>query len=728
LYETRRAEFLRHRGNYGLSHPESVVVTWLLNFEQIGADAQELLRLFAYLAPDDIPEELVAVDTGTPGTILAAVASDKERLRKAVKNLRRYSLISRHTGERTYTIHRLVQAVTQDEMDEKMQLLWGKQAIYMVHRLYVDTDLQWKDTSEWWRRYERFLPHAQMCLARAMKDEKGRLSIVAMELLSSSIAYYLYQCGRYEEAYTFYRYAEVYQRAVLGVEHLQTIRAQNNLGVLCTMQGRYGDQKWRDAARHELTDASAASFGRHEFEYSVITNNLGVLRHFEEAYRDAETCYKIALAKMKELNVEHHWLSSVQVNLAQLYREQGRHEEARALSQQTGRPDVLDDTIEETVQIAKSYLTGGPDFLGMEQSTQFPSLPPLKDFLDEKWAQAVSDTGISPTEISSMMDTFAQTYKVYSAEGSENALAFFRDAVKPLNWWREEDDILIKELLPLQMQILETVFRFEGPQFDDTRETDISSDEVGESFLNVFQQLRSIPSKAKALFPIWLSDLDLTDITDKPNQEGLGEEFSQKIIDSVLNSTSISEPASETEEQIQEPRAVVKNNIHESTGSSLSLGVTTQWDKIKATHPELDLSTLEKQIDYFCKQNAKVLVNAYNRCDEAGKAKRKAAFSLLGLSELTNEEALKDQLLAFWWEYSGKRKRFEYENVARAIVEGSRRNGAIDYELLEEHLRELSQLLNAFGSGGHVIIRDHIKAYASRLSHGDDYIFHQNAC
>src|SRR5450755_3648642 len=60
-YQTRRTWLLQRRGTLVAEHPEPVATTWSLSFgtiEQANPAAAELLRLCAFLHPDDIPEEL----------------------------------------------------------------------------------------------------------------------------------------------------------------------------------------------------------------------------------------------------------------------------------------------------------------------------------------------------------------------------------------------------------------------------------------------------------------------------------------------------------------------------------------------------------------------------------------------------------------------------------------------------------------------------------------------
>lgn len=73
LYQQQRADLLRRENMVDRrDYPDSVATTWLLSFEQVEQASQvaaDLLRLFAFLHPDAIPEELLlqgAAELGTP--------------------------------------------------------------------------------------------------------------------------------------------------------------------------------------------------------------------------------------------------------------------------------------------------------------------------------------------------------------------------------------------------------------------------------------------------------------------------------------------------------------------------------------------------------------------------------------------------------------------------------------------------------------------------------------
>jgi len=62
LYQTRRQDLLQARANFNKDYPASVATTWSLSFEKVwqaNAAATELLTFCAFLAPADIPEEMI---------------------------------------------------------------------------------------------------------------------------------------------------------------------------------------------------------------------------------------------------------------------------------------------------------------------------------------------------------------------------------------------------------------------------------------------------------------------------------------------------------------------------------------------------------------------------------------------------------------------------------------------------------------------------------------------
>src|SRR5690349_6416123 len=66
------------------------------------------------------------------GPLLQTTARDRMALNKAIATLSSYSLICRDATQKTLSIHRLVQAVLRDVMDEQNQRQWAKRTVYAI--------------------------------------------------------------------------------------------------------------------------------------------------------------------------------------------------------------------------------------------------------------------------------------------------------------------------------------------------------------------------------------------------------------------------------------------------------------------------------------------------------------------------------------------------------------------------------------------------------------------
>jgi hypothetical protein len=142
-YRRRRTALLKRRGGLSVDHPEPITTTWSLSFEkveQVNFAAAELLRLCAFLHPDSIPEEIIIYGAAHLGPVLAPLVNDPLALNEAIALLRAYGLIRRDSMAKVLRVHRLVQAVLQDTMDDQVRRQWVERAVLMVNEAlhYID--------------------------------------------------------------------------------------------------------------------------------------------------------------------------------------------------------------------------------------------------------------------------------------------------------------------------------------------------------------------------------------------------------------------------------------------------------------------------------------------------------------------------------------------------------------------------------------------------------------
>jgi DNA-binding SARP family transcriptional activator len=121
LYRYRRAEL--HREGHAPDYPATVATTWQLAFDQLTPLARALLNLLAWYAPDTIPlDQLLAPDTDhlqlpePVHTPLRPLLTDPLQQHRAITELVAYGLLTRAGPRGSVTVHRLVQAVTADQL------------------------------------------------------------------------------------------------------------------------------------------------------------------------------------------------------------------------------------------------------------------------------------------------------------------------------------------------------------------------------------------------------------------------------------------------------------------------------------------------------------------------------------------------------------------------------------------------------------------------------------
>jgi hypothetical protein len=196
LYQKQGAQLLEERGSLVTDHPDPVATTWSLSFAQVekrSAAAADLLRVCAFLHPDTIPEEIIAEGAAALGPNVQAVAENPLAFNQAIGVLLSYSLLKRQPEEGFLSMHRLVQAVILDELDEETT----QQATILTRLVTVLTKHFPEVDHPNWEACERLVPHIQ---AVAAQLEQHSTAQVAAAALFGQAGQYLQERGRYEQA------------------------------------------------------------------------------------------------------------------------------------------------------------------------------------------------------------------------------------------------------------------------------------------------------------------------------------------------------------------------------------------------------------------------------------------------------------------------------------------------------------------------------------------------
>ncbi len=167
LFRDRQADLLA-RGE-AAGHPADVSATLGLAMSRLASQAPAaagLLRLLAFLAPEPVPLGLLLV--GEPTVGLAehggggrgrATAGDPVAAGDAIAALRRYSLVT-PAGDGLVLVHRLVQAITRDQLPPEEAVQWRQAAAALVGAA-IPADATVPTA---WPACALLLPHAQAVL------------------------------------------------------------------------------------------------------------------------------------------------------------------------------------------------------------------------------------------------------------------------------------------------------------------------------------------------------------------------------------------------------------------------------------------------------------------------------------------------------------------------------------------------------------------------------------
>ena len=219
-FRQRRADLLARGEPTG--YHKTVAMTWALAFEQLEQSdpgAAGLLRLLACCAPEAIPLRLLLQPRpglagrlgGEAGPVLVPLLDDWLAVTDAVAALRRYSLVS-PPADGLVSVHRLVQAVTLDQMPAELAREWQQAAAVLIENaIPADTG-----SPETWPTCEALLPHAQA----ALTDDSDGIA---------RIANYLGSSGSYAAARDLQRRVLDARERILGSEHDRTLITRHRL-------------------------------------------------------------------------------------------------------------------------------------------------------------------------------------------------------------------------------------------------------------------------------------------------------------------------------------------------------------------------------------------------------------------------------------------------------------------------------------------------------------------
>jgi tetratricopeptide (TPR) repeat protein/transcriptional regulator with XRE-family HTH domain len=381
LFTHHPSRLLAWRSTADRTYPYSVSTSLALSLTHVAQAhpaAAELLQLCVFLHPDAVPVELIVQGADHLGSILGSVAASPLALNEIFVVLGRFSLICRHPETEAVSLHRLLQMVLRDCMEEAKQQLWAQRAVQIVNQVLPEAELY-----DHWLRFHAYVPHARACSAaihdlNLMSVEAGRLlSVMGLFLreggqfgeaevfqrrsqqcliqavgsthpaiafsLDELATVYTYQAN-YEQAEPLYQQALAVFRHCLEPTDEKIVRTLGNLGVLAFAQSQYAQATAYHQQALELQEQAGRS---DEALTATLYGDQAMNYNAMGEYAQAELLFQRALHLYeRRLAPEHPLVTSHLHNLACCYYAQGKYGLAETVFRQSllYRQQTLGDT------------------------------------------------------------------------------------------------------------------------------------------------------------------------------------------------------------------------------------------------------------------------------------------------------------------------------------------------------------------------------------------------
>lgn len=285
LFEKYHQKLLE-RGTPSTKYPATVATTWDISFEEVRKQspaAEDLMNLCAFLAPDDIPLEIISEGVEHLPESLAAEVSDPIAFDEILAAIRCYSLAER-SGE-TISIHRLVQTVVRDRLMEDATKIWAEAALQLANKAFPFDS----DDVRTWPVCSKLLPHTLIVIEHA---KALRLVTQVLGRLLNQVGLYLTERAELDEAKSMYEQAIIVYEKTYGADHPQVAVSLSSLGNVLRQRGDLSGA--RANIERALKIAEAVDGPEHP-NVAIRLNNLGMVLKDQGDLEGALTYFERAL-------------------------------------------------------------------------------------------------------------------------------------------------------------------------------------------------------------------------------------------------------------------------------------------------------------------------------------------------------------------------------------------------------------------------------------------------
>ncbi|NJL42113.1 MAG: tetratricopeptide repeat protein [Leptolyngbyaceae cyanobacterium SM1_4_3] len=324
MYHQQKLQLLEEPSDRMGDYPESVATTWKINFNDVSKKspaAADVLRLSAFLAPDEIPYELLVQGAANLGEAIASALSDIQSnplvLNKVLTPLAEYSLIRRDREAKCYSLHRLVQLVQRHEMSTEEKTVWCDRAVASLNDIFPNPEF------ENWKYCERLISHIAAVWVHQPPDSLSWARVL------HQASHYLNYRGRFETAIVYSERSLQMWETQLGGDHPNIGAGLCNLASLYELMGQYSEV---EPLCQRALQIFETQLGSNHFYTTVGMGRLAQFYKVMGRYSEAEPLFVRSLQiRETQLGNNHLHTACSMIGLAGFCQSIGRYSEAESL-------------------------------------------------------------------------------------------------------------------------------------------------------------------------------------------------------------------------------------------------------------------------------------------------------------------------------------------------------------------------------------------------------------
>ncbi|ROP41590.1 FxSxx-COOH system tetratricopeptide repeat protein [Saccharothrix texasensis] len=322
LLEQNRTELLEA----GTSSEDQlpVAAAWNVPLNRLKNDhraALQLLQVCAFFGPEPISQKLFrgVRDMPVPDALREALG-DPIKLSRAIREISRYSLAKIDHRNNALQLHRLVQTVLKNRLDNDEQ----DRMRHAVHVLLVNGDPGDPDASTNWPRYAELMPHALVSKVVDCQDRWVRVLVM-------NLVRYLLNAGDFGGARDLAGQASESWRKSLGEREFDTLEITRRYGISLRRLGRIEEARTLNQRTYELFREVIGE--DHEGMLNML-DTLALDQRAQGVFREElETRQRIYDRAVEILGVDDPQTLSYANNLASSFRLMGDYAKALEIDQ-----------------------------------------------------------------------------------------------------------------------------------------------------------------------------------------------------------------------------------------------------------------------------------------------------------------------------------------------------------------------------------------------------------